>query len=376
VRRTGALFLVTIKENLATVHSTASVDVTRIANFNSLLCFEGGRGLLHAIFHPDYKTNGYIYITFTFKDNTSCGESLETGPRNRCSRFIFRNGLVDMSSELVLFQTDRHEKTTHSGGNMAFGKDGFLYVAMGDGGTKSTGQTLGDLKSSIIRLTTDGGVPGDNPFVSNNKSVRCNTFGVAPPGSPPDAVCQEVFAYGFRNPFKMAMDPNAANVRFFVGDVGDVLYEEISEGGAAFPGANYGWSNREGPCDGNGLNCKVDPLSRDPVYWYSHPTTVAQQGGAIVGGAFCERGKWPAEYDSVYFYGDYVYGKIYTLHQNTSAGCRDCVPPRPSFTNKTFLESPEVIDMRFAPFRGGGRALYYMNRQGTLMSDVSSMSEG
>ncbi|MBA2490711.1 MAG: PQQ-dependent sugar dehydrogenase [Gammaproteobacteria bacterium] len=92
----------------------------------------------------------------------------------------------------------------------------------------------------ILRITRDGGIPPNNPFMGAN-SARCALTGRTTAGKH----CQETFATGLRNPFRMAFDPNAASTRFFINDVGQITWEEINLGQA---GADYGWNLREGPC--------------------------------------------------------------------------------------------------------------------------------
>jgi len=150
-------------------------------------------GFLNAVFHPNYEINGYIYLTFTERGDSNCQLGVETGPRTRCSRFIYSNGAVDLTTEEVFFETGRQNIAQHSGGNMAFGNDGMLWIALGDMGSKSLGQNKWQLKSSLLRLTPDGDIPPDNPFVGDSNSERCNETGEA---SSPDKVCQEIWAYG------------------------------------------------------------------------------------------------------------------------------------------------------------------------------------
>jgi len=195
----GSLFLITIKEDLSSPNAISSVDVKEIADFDSKICSVGGAGLLHAIFHPDYQNNGWIYITYSNKEpSPNCVLGLNTGPRGRLSRFQFdfAQNQVDMSSEMVFFNTGRQTVWQHSGGNMFFGNDGMLWTAIGDMGSKSFGQDQGSLKSTLIRLTEDNQIPADNPYAGNSVNVRCNGTGEVPAGSDPDAKCLEIWAYG------------------------------------------------------------------------------------------------------------------------------------------------------------------------------------
>ena len=146
----------------------------------------------------------------------------------------------------------------HNGGDVQFGKDGNLYVSVGDGGCDYAGNSgcagLNDaardehvLVGKILRITPSGAIPADNPFTGSG-TARCNASGATSAGMR----CQETFAWGLRNPFRIALDPNAADTRFHQ-DVGQGTWEETDLGAA---GADYGWNLREGRCaTGSTTNC-------------------------------------------------------------------------------------------------------------------------
>ena len=114
----------------------------------------------------------------------------------------------------------------------------------------------------MLRVTTSGGIPPDNPFQGAN-SARCNATGRSPAGT----ICQETYAWGLRNPFRLAFDPNAAGTRFFINDVGQNTWEEIDDGKA---GADYGWNVREGHCATNSTtDCGAPPAGMtNPIFDY------------------------------------------------------------------------------------------------------------
>ena len=185
-------------------------------------------------------------------------------------------------------------------------------------------------------------IPPDNPFVGAG-TARCNVTGRTSAGTK----CQETFAWGLRNPFRMAFDPNAAGTSFFVNDVGDGAWEEVNAGLA---GADYGWNVREGPCaNGSQTDCGPAPAGMtNPVHAYSH---AASDCHAITGGAFVPAGAWPSAYDGAYLYGDYTCGKIFQLVPNGSGG----------FTRTEFSTGVgSVVNMTFGP-SATGQALYYTN---------------
>jgi PKD repeat protein len=117
-----------------------------------------------------------------------------------------------------------------------------------------------------------------------------------------------MFAWGLRNPFRFAFDPNAAGTRFFINDVGQNQWEEIDAGQI---GVDYGWNVREGHCaNGSTSNCGAPPAGMtNPIYDYGRPTGCY----AITGAAFVPTGIWPAIYDGAYLFADYGCGKIFRL---------------------------------------------------------------
>jgi hypothetical protein len=144
------------------------------------------------------------------------------------------------------------------------------------------------LTGKVLRITPSGGIPADNPFHGLG-TARCNLSGRTNPGMR----CQETFAWGLRNPFRIAFDPNAAGTRFYIDDVGQSTWEEIDEGAA---GADYGWNVREGHCaNGSTTSCGAPPAGMtNPVFDYGR----SDGCGSITGGAFVPAGVWPAPHGS------------------------------------------------------------------------------
>ena len=246
---------------------------------------------------------------------------------------------------------------------MKFGKDGYLYISTGDGGHQPVSADWSDLMGSIIRVTEDGRIPPrGNAFTkkAGYNTARCKFMGRPLPRRK-GAICAEIWAKGLRNPFRFAMDPNAEETRFFVGDVGGGKWEEISEGGTNFRGADYGWPVREGPCSrfGGTTACELLPQYQDPVYWYRHSDTY-KGGGAIVGGAFVPNGIWPNEYDGKFIFPDYVFDELYVLHEQTPCrvGCSEHIP---AYSNATFHGWDRITGVVFGPHRDT-QALYYLTR--------------
>ena len=278
------------------------------------VCTNSERGLLGIAVDPAFTplTNNFIYAYYTFNNAGTCV--------NRVSRFtLAADNTVNPASELVLIDNIHSTAGNHNGGDIHFGKDGLLYISVGDGGCDYAGDSgcagANDaardrhvLVGKILRINRDGTIPASNPFQGAD-SGRCNVNGFTTTGN----WCQEIFATGLRNPFRIAFDPNAAGTRFFINDVGQSTWEEIDEGIA---GADYGWNVREGhSANGSTTDCGPPPAGiTNPIFDYPRncaPGVVS--GNSITGGAFVPAGVWPPAYNGSYLFGEFICGKIYRL---------------------------------------------------------------
>jgi glucose/arabinose dehydrogenase len=246
------------------------------------------QGLLGLAFHPKYAENGYFYVYYTRRSDDA----------TIVSRFKVSadNPLVaDEQSETILLELAQPFKN-HNGGAIEFGPDGYLYIALGDGGLRNdpqrAGQDLGQLLGKVLRIDVDSnsegkayGIPADNPFVS--------VAGAKP----------EIYAYGLRNPWRIAFDP--ANGRLWLGDVGQELWEEVN---VIERGGNYGWSTREGSHPFGNVPAPTgvsQPIG--PVWEYDHSV-----GKSITGGRVFRSDRVP-ELNGKYIYADYVSGSVWAL---------------------------------------------------------------
>lgn len=249
-------------------------------------------GFLGLTFHPKFKENGYIYVNYTPKSTLQTNVSRFQLSKTDPTKF-------DPASEKIIY-TIKQPFWNHNGGTVIFGPDGYLYIALGDGGAGNdpfdNAQNLSNHFGKILRIDVDReengkpyAIPADNPFVK--------TEGAAP----------EIYAYGFRNVWRMAFD-SETNV-LWAADVGQNIWEEID---LVVKGGNYGWSRREGTHPfGNKV---VDESSFiDPIWEYDH-----QVGKSITGG-FVYRGKALPELEGKYVYADYVTGKIWALNYDAKA---------------------------------------------------------
>ncbi len=235
------------------------------------------QGLLGLAFHPQFSRNGFFYVNFTDREgNTHIA---------RYARSSESPNRADANSRLDLLKINQPYEN-HNGGSLAFGPDGFLYLGVGDGGSGGdplgNGQSLNTLLGKILRLDVDSAapyaLPADNPFGS------------------------EVWAYGLRNPWKLAFDPLTGDL--YLGDVGQGDWEEVDFLPAGTPGgANFGWNLMEGTHPYNGADSAELTA---PVAEYAHGEGCSVTGGAVY------RGAMPA-WQGVFLYGDFCSGRIWGL---------------------------------------------------------------
>lgn len=206
------------------------------------------RGLLGLAFHPEFEMNGRFFVYYTAPPNTGGPEEDESWDNtSRISEFSVSqssSNQADLGSEKIILEVDQPQGN-HEGGTIAFGPDGYLYISFGDGGGANdvgpghvedwydvneggNAQNIeANLLGKILRIDINSGdpysIPSDNPFLGK-------------PGK------DEIYAYGFRNPFRFSFDMSGSQ-RLFAGDAGQVLWEEIS---VVEKGGNYGWNVKEG----------------------------------------------------------------------------------------------------------------------------------
>jgi glucose/arabinose dehydrogenase/PKD repeat protein len=351
--------LITTKNGQVYVYTNRLLE-TPVLDLGNKVCNDGERGILGVAVDPDFTSNRFIYLYYTFNKSGVCEARTERIPVNRVSRFILNDTSVDPQSEVILVDNVPSYANNHNAGDVHFGKDSHLYISIGDSGcdpTRATGcaeanaiaRTNDHLLGKILRITRDGEIPNDNPF-QGPSTARCNLTG----STTTDKICQEIYATGLRNPFRLAFDSNSSTTRFFINDVGQGVWEEINLGQA---GADYGWNLREGNCATNSdTNCAPPPPTIvNPVFAYKHGANPEpspfQNCNSITGGAFIPNGLWPTSYDNTYLFADYVCGKIFML----------------SATNEVSLFAEDlgpVIHMGFGPF-DESQALYYTTFEGS-----------
>jgi len=262
----------------ATVRPTPFLDVS------SLILFAGERGLLGLAFHPSYATNRVFFIHYTNTANAMVLARYQVSASDP--------NVADPDTAEILL-TVPQPFGNHKGGQIRFGPDGYLYVALGDGGAggdpQDHGQNLSSLLGKLLRLDIDGAapyaIPAGNPFVS--------LAGARP----------EIWATGLRNPWRFSFDRATGDL--FIADVGQNGWEEINQQPAAGGGGrNYGWRRMEGRhCFNPASGCQDGTLV-EPIIEYSHAIGCSTTGG------FRYRGSSLAGYGGTYVFSDYCNGII------------------------------------------------------------------
>ena len=356
--------------------SSNDIKTETVLDLSDRICTNGEHGLHQVRAHPQIEENGYIYVSYTYNKQGEClVDTLKDGPVTRLSRFILDLDelKIDADSEEVLLETDPLRTKTHNGGDIVFGKDdGYLYFSIGDSGMKhpeTPQQELNHLFGKIIRITDDGKIPLDNPWKNDDDnededSRRCNFGGH---NDNTDVICEEIFAFGFRNPFRMNQHPDSSTTRIYVSDVGGTTWEEINE---IESGGNYGFPIREGPCKKKSYDeCKIpsDRSLKDPTFWYPHDSEGA---ACVAGSAVVPKGiGWPEKYENAMMYLDFVFDKLYLLEEDIDGACRECDIPIPEYFNSTFFDLLEKdlgkpVQLLFGPYKDT-QALYYTTRYGS-----------
>ncbi len=290
----------------------AGTDVKTVAlDLSSKVNTTGEGGLLGLAFHPDWSNNHQVFIAYS-EDRVSASTL-----RLVISRFRSNDsGLTfDAAGEEVIMKLDKPD-TNHNGGSISFGPDGYLYIGFGDGGGSNnyyqTGRRMSTLLSKMIRIDVNVpismkyAIPPTNPFASTG--VVCNRTTSNWDIMPNTVTCAEIYAMGFRNPWRWSFDTE--NGEMWVGDVGQGTWEEVDK---VSMGGDYGWAVREGAHCFGSATCSTAGLI-DPITEYDH-----SQGYAITGG-FVYHGNTLPTLAGKFIYGDYVTNQIWVVGTNATTG--------------------------------------------------------
>jgi glucose/arabinose dehydrogenase len=241
-------------------------------------------GLVGLTLDPGFATNHFIYVYYTVPGSGNVSS------HNRVSRFTANGDVAAPGSEKVLLDVPAPSSGAHNSGGMHFGIDGKLYVAVGDHSTGSNSQSMSTIKGKLLRINSDGTIPGDNPFFNTTAGQN-----------------RAIWALGLRNPYRFGVQPGTGKI--LINDVGNGTWEEINLGVA---GANYGWNLTEGPTN--------DPRFQSPLFAYPHQSSSVPTGCAIVGGSFYNPTtvQFPSSYVGKYFFADYCAGWMRVLDPLTA----------------------------------------------------------
>ena len=259
-------------------------------DISSLIVSGGEQGLLGLAFHPDYAQNGRFFVDYTDTNGNTVVAEYHVDPNDP-------NHADPSSARTVL--TQEQPFANHNGGDITFGPDGYLYIALGDGGSggdpEGNGQDLGTQLGKLLRVDVDHSesgrpyaIPPDNPFVGRSGALP------------------QIWSYGLRNPWRFSFD--RANRDIWIGDVGQNAFEEIDHSSNDGKGLDYGWNIMEGDscfnppdgCDRRGLTL--------PVVSYPH-----EGGSCTVVGGYVYRGEEFPALRGAYLFADFCSGKVWVL---------------------------------------------------------------
>lgn len=283
------LFVVEQGGKIKIIQGDGTVNAVPYIDISGLISNGNERGLLGLAFHPDYANNGYFYVNYTNPNGDT-----------QISRFSVDAGnpdLADINSELSIIGYAQ-PFSNHNGGNLAFGPDGYLYIASGDGGSGgdpgNRAQNKNLLLGKLLRIDVNNpsggnnyGIPADNPFIGD-----------------PNAQ-EEIWAYGLRNPWRFSFDLTENNL--WIADVGQGNWEEINRVSISEGGLNYGWRCYEGSQPFNTENCPPESELTFPIAEYSHAN------GCSISGGYVYRGSVYTDIAGFYFFADYCSGLIGTV---------------------------------------------------------------
>lgn len=325
------------------VLSTPFLDIT------TQLSLGGEQGLLGLAFHPQFDSNRQFYINYT----NNAGDTVIA----RYSASLADPDQADKVGDTILFVDQPFQN--HNGGWLEFGPEGYLYIALGDGGDQADpndrGQSIsGDLLGNILRIDVDHDdfadedrdyrIPPDNPFVGRDGE-------------------DEIWAYGLRNPWRNAFDKMTGDL--WIADVGEGQWEEINfQPASSTGGENYGWDCREGlhctafsPCECSTFQSIL------PIYEYSHHLPVQNSRCSITGGVVY-RGCEIPDLQGTYFFADYCSGQIWSLNYD---GASASVTER---TSELAPTSPLAITTISSFGTDAAGEIYICDRGSTLTGEI------
>lgn len=327
VEQGGIIYVTDKTGDLMEIFLDVSSLVSAEANRNTYT----ERGLLGLAFHPGYARNGTFFINYTDRQGTTVVARYRVSSNNP-------NAADPNSAEIILTQPQPYPN--HNGGHLAFGRDGYLYISLGDGGSagdpQGNGQDMNTLLGKILRIDVNGTtgytVPPTNPFASGG-------------GLP------EIWAYGVRNVWRFSFDRATGDL--YLGDVGQNQWEEINfQPATSHGGENYGWNGYEGTHVFQQRSVARNAVM--PIAEYQHGAN-----GCSVTGGYVYRGEQLPQLQGVYLYGDYCSGRIWIAYRDPSG----------AWQSRVFMDSGLQISS-FGEDETG--ELYIVDYQGDVYQLVSA----
>lgn len=294
------------------ISSAGVVSTQPFLDIHTRVTYGGERGLLGMAFHPQYKSNGYFYVNYVGK-----------GDSTHISRFSVSSGnpgIADPQSEKKLM-TIFQPYPNHNGGCLCFGPDGFLYIGLGDGGSAgdpgNRAQNTMEFLGKILRIDVSNGdpysIPSSNPFFNSKTALG------------------EIWALGLRNPWRFSFDRLSGDL--WIADVGQNAVEEIDlQPAAGRGGENYGWRCFEGNQAYNSSGCAPASSFTFPVYTYPHGNECSVTGGYVY------RGSPSSPFYGSYFFADYCSDRIWILRNESGNWTRADFGQFPGNNFSTFGE--------------------------------------
>ena len=314
--KTGRLFIIDQIGVVRLLASDGSLKATPFLDLTGkVIRLRGGydeRGLLGLAFHPKFASNGRVFAFYSIPLRAGAPAGWDSTMRLSEFKAVKNADTIDLSTEKVLLEVDKPQ-FNHNGGTIAFGHDRNLYISIGDGGNKNdiglghtpalgNSQDLTKLLGKILRVDVDHAfpysIPPNNPFVGTKNR-------------------QEIYAYGFRNPFRFSFDMEEEG-KLLAGDSGQNLWEEIDD---VKIGGNYGWHLKEGTHFFDPNNEKVSPATGasvgangdrliDPVIEYPNASNPIGGLGVVNIGGNIYRGERIAKLKGLYVFGDFSRGFV------------------------------------------------------------------
>ncbi len=371
----GRLFVVDRIGQIRVVSAAGSLLPTPFVDFASSapphgFVTWGENGLLGLAFHPDFASNRQVFLHYTGanRDNIVERYLVSTSDPNR----------IDRNTAQTILRIGG-DSAYHRGGDLHFGRDGFLYLSTGDGGagfvdTCKRGQTLGPadlaandgnhadcaakpgfvgsggnpdsraLQAKILRIDIDNTTPAGSNNLCGSASSGAANYAI-PAGNPfasDGSRCAETWSYGLRNPYRFSVDRQTGDL--FIGDVGEGQMEEIDFQAAGVGGLNFGWSSCEGTMPMPPGNCAGFV---PPILTHTHGTGVC----SVIGG-YRYRGQNPA-LTGLYIYTDFCFGRIFLARQQGASWPAPSAWQPPQSRQFTGMGEDESGELYFTAFKPG-----------------------